>query len=142
MQLTFGKRIAIIFFSCFLISQAVEAQERPKLKKAMENGAKLYEQHCLACHQSDGSGVPNLTPPLIHTSFVTGDKVRLIKIILKGMQGEEVDGETYDNPMPAFDYLKDDEIADLLTYIRNNFSNKADPVFREEVEKVRRSINN
>lgn len=102
-----------------------------------ERGKMIYEQHCLACHQADGSGVPNLAPPLIEGEFVSGEKVQLINIILKGMEGVEIKGEYYANPMPAFDYLTDTEIADVLTYIRSNFKNNADPVSETEVNEIR-----
>ena len=110
-------------------SQAVEASADP--------GKIVYEQNCLACHQVDGSGIPFLAPPLIEGTFVNGDKQRLIEILLNGMQGVEIKGEQYANPMPAFDYLSDKEIADLLTYVRSNFKNQGDAVTEAEVKKVR-----
>jgi mono/diheme cytochrome c family protein len=101
--------------------------------KPDEVGKVVYEQYCLACHQIDGSGVPQLTPPLINTDYVKGDKTKLINVILKGLQGVEVEGEMYDNPMPPFDYLSDEEVAAVLTYIRSNFSNKASAIKKEDV---------
>jgi len=102
-----------------------------------EQGKIVYESNCLACHQIDGSGVPQLNPPLIDTDYVKGDKTRLINVVLKGLQGAEVDGQVYDNPMPPFDFLSDDEVAAVLTYVRSNFNNKASAVKKEEVTKVR-----
>jgi mono/diheme cytochrome c family protein len=101
-----------------------------------EAGKAVYEQTCLACHQVDGSGVPNLAPPLIDGTFVE-DKQRLIAIVLNGMQGVEIKGEHYANPMPGFDYLSDKEIADVLTFVRSNFDNKGDAVTVEDVKSVR-----
>lgn len=114
-------------------------QHRTELQSSIERGKIVYDQYCLACHQTDGSGVPQLTPPLIKTSFVRGDKTNLINIILKGLRGLEIDGERYDNPMPVFDFLSDKEVADVLTYVRNNFTNKASGVKPEEVSSVRKS---
>ena len=102
-----------------------------------EHGKMLYEQTCLACHQADGSGVPGLAPPLIKGVFVGGDKERLINIVLHGLEGVEIKGETYANPMPAFDYLSDEDVASVLTYVRSNFTNKAEPITAEEVRKCR-----
>lgn len=104
---------------------------------SVDAGRMLYEQNCLACHQADGSGVPFLAPPLIEGVFVGGKKERLIEIVLNGMQDVEIKGEQYANPMPAFGYLGDREIADLLTYVRANFKNKGDAVTEEEVKTVR-----
>ncbi len=104
---------------------------------AKRPGQAVYEQYCLACHQANGSGVPNLNPPLRGIDWVLGDKTRLINVLLKGLQGQEIEGEVYDNAMPAHDFLDDAKIADVLTYIRSNFGNKADAVKADEVRAVR-----
>jgi mono/diheme cytochrome c family protein len=79
-------------------------------------------------------------PPIVGTEWVLGDKNRLIEIILRGMTGEiEVDGEVYDGVMASADYLTDQEIADVLTYLRNGFGNNASEVTAEEVQEVRNS---
>ncbi|WP_128545879.1 c-type cytochrome [Larkinella soli] len=132
-------RLAFILGFCFL-STAVFAQSRKPVPKPAAAGAgqKVYEQYCLTCHQADGSGVPNLNPPLRQTDWVQGEKARLINVVLKGLQEPiEINGETYDNVMPAHDFLSDKEIADVLTYVRSNFGNKAEAVTADEVKKVR-----
>ncbi len=87
---------------------------------------------------ADGGGVPNMNPPLSKTSYVLGDKTRLIKVILNGLAtGEEIEGETYTNVMPAHNFLKDQEIADVLSFVRNSFGNKAGVVSAAEVKSVR-----
>ncbi|HTJ52769.1 MAG TPA: cytochrome c [Cyclobacteriaceae bacterium] len=106
-------------------------------KQSIEKGKLVYEQYCLTCHQVDGSGVPNLNPPLIKTTFVAGDKKKLISIVLKGLNDVEVNGETYSNPMPPFDFMSDEEIADVLTYVRNSFTNKGSAVTAAEVKASR-----
>jgi mono/diheme cytochrome c family protein len=112
--------------------------QRPVDKATMARGKKVYEQYCLACHQADGGGVPKLNPPLEKTSWVSGSKTRLIRVVLKGMDShEEIDGETYSNTMAPFNFLKDQEISDVLTYIRNSFGNKATPVTVGDVRYVR-----
>lgn len=102
-----------------------------------DHGKMLYEQSCLACHQADGGGVPGLAPPLVKGEFVNGDKKRLINIVLKGLEGVEIKGETYASPMPAFDYLSDEDIASVLTYVRSNFENKGEAISKEDVAQVR-----
>ena len=109
-----------------------------KTQDQMANGKKLYNQWCMACHQADGSGVPELNPPLAKTDWVTGDKSRLIKVLLNGLnETVTVNGEEYSNPMPAQNHLKDDQIADILTYIRNSFGNKASAISSAEVKALR-----
>jgi len=104
-----------------------------------DKGKEVYDANCLACHQIDGGGVPMLTPSLVNAEYVQGDKVRLINVVLKGLQGVEVNGEMYDNPMPPLAHLSDEDIAAVLTYVRNNFSNKAGPIKKEEVAAARKA---
>lgn len=107
-------------------------------KATMERGKKVYTQYCATCHQPDGGGVPRLNPPLEKTSWVLGSKTRLITVILKGMDShEEIDGETYSNTMAPFNYLNDQQISDVLTYIRNSFGNKASAITPGDVKYVR-----
>ena len=103
--------------------------------------AALYKQYCLTCHQADGSGVPKLNPPLIKTSWVGGEKTKLIKWVLLGsVEKVEIDGENYANNMPAQNYLTDQQIADVLTYVRGSFGNKASAITPTEVKTVRASV--
>ena len=106
-----------------------------------DRGKEVYDQNCLACHQIDGGGVPMLTPPLVNAEWVQGDKVRLINVVLKGLQGVEINGEIYDNPMPPLTHLSDEDIAAVLTYVRANFNNKAGPIKKEEVVAARKAMN-
>lgn len=114
------------------------ATSSASMKLSFDRGKVIYTTYCLACHQADGSGVPRLNPPLIKTKWVVGDKKELINIILKGMDEIiEIDGEEYSNVMASHAFLKDQEIADVLTYIRNSFGNKASIVTPAEVKTVR-----
>jgi mono/diheme cytochrome c family protein len=117
----------------------IQATAQQSLKSSVARGKIVYEQYCLPCHQIDGSGVFNMNPPLIKTSFVLGDQKKLVQIILKGLDEEiEIDGNTYSNPMPPFgDILKDEEIADVLTYVRNSFGNKASAITPAQVKTTR-----
>lgn len=104
-------------------------------------GKLLYKQHCISCHQENGSGVPRMNPPLVKTEYVLGDKTRLIGILLNGLNEDvEINGEYYANPMPSQAALKDQEIADILSYVRNSFGNKASTVSAAEVAAVRATI--
>jgi mono/diheme cytochrome c family protein len=133
------KRIfLLLLFSLTQIAAAAQTKNAVIDKASVDRGKLVYEAYCLACHQADGSGVPNLNPPLIKTRWTTGDKKELINVILKGMDEEiEVDGETYHNVMPPMTHLSDQEIADVLTYVRSNFSNNASAVSSSEVKAVR-----
>jgi mono/diheme cytochrome c family protein len=79
-----------------------------------------------------------MNPPLTKTSYVLGDKTRLIKVVLNGFsKNVDIDGESYSNVMPAHDFLKDQEIAAVLTYVRKNFTNKAGAISTAQVKAVR-----
>jgi mono/diheme cytochrome c family protein len=108
---------------------------------AAHPGRKVYESLCLACHMADGSGVPGMHPPLAKTDWVTGDKERLIRITIQGLSGKiEVNGRVYNSVMPPNGHLSNREIADVLTYIRQDFGNDASEVTEEEVQKVRSTL--
>ena len=101
-------------------------------------GQEIYQWYCGACHQRDGKGDSGRFPPLVGTDWVTGDERRLINVVLNGMEGPvEVNGETYNNLMPQHSFLTDEQVADVLTFIRSNFGNEARAITAEEVSKVR-----
>lgn len=103
------------------------------------DGQQVYQEHCESCHQVEGEGVAGLYPPLDGAAWVTGDKGRLIRIVLHGMQGDvEVKGQTYSNRMPAWGAILDDnEVAQVATYVRSSWSNHASEVSTNEVKRVR-----
>ena len=131
------RRIIVLSLSSALICIAAQ-QPAPTSK---QRGGELYKQYCLTCHQANGTGVPRMNPPLIKTSYVTGSKTKLIKWVLQGsVEKVPIDGQTYSNNMPPQAYLTDQQIADILTYVRGSFGNKATAVTTAEVKTVRTSI--
>ncbi len=130
------------WISTFLLILAMPllgfAQHKKKPAIGQSQGKKVYETLCIACHQTDGAGVPSMTPPLISSEWVSGDKTRLINVVLKGLQEKiEVNGEEYQGIMPANAHLSDQEIASVLSYIRVNFGNKATAISTAEVKAQR-----
>ena len=104
-------------------------------------GEKTYNKYCLTCHQSNGTGVPGMIPPLGPGSWVDKNPTDLIALVLKGLNGEiEVDDEIYKNTMPPQLKITDQELADVLTYVRSNFGNKYSPVTTDMVKKVRAGL--
>lgn len=102
------------------------------------SGESLYQVHCGTCHMTDGSGVPGMNPPLAGSSTINEAPERMIQIVLNGMQGQEIEGEKYANIMnPHRDLLDDEQIADILRYVRAQFGHGAGPVSSEEVAQVR-----
>ncbi|QMW00774.1 PVC-type heme-binding CxxCH protein [Spirosoma foliorum] len=107
-------------------------------------GKQIYakEGYCTTCHQPDGKGLAaSGFPPLTGTNWVSGNEERLIKIVLKGVMGPiEVVGKNYPGQVPMTPFgglLKDNEVAAVLTYVRNSFGNNASPITPEKVKQVR-----
>jgi mono/diheme cytochrome c family protein len=114
-------------------------------QKRYEHGKKLYlgSAGCAGCHGNQGQGMEHMAPPLDQSEWVTGDKEVLVKVLLHGLTGPiKVAGKRYKLPlvMPGIGQrsdLKDEDLAALLTYIRNFETNDATPVSAKEVAKVR-----
>jgi mono/diheme cytochrome c family protein len=137
------QRIYITFVLVFLCIAGASAQSNNKLVAASAaRGKTVYLQRCMVCHQADGGGVPKLNAPLDASSAVNGSDVsKLIKYIVKGFADRvEIDGELYSNAMPAAADLTDQQIADVLTFIRSNWSNKAGPVTTLQVKQTRSKL--
>ena len=106
-------------------------------------GAQIYNIYCRSCHQKDGKGDGLRFPPLDNSEWVKGDKKRLMNIVLNGLEGAiEVKGKPYNSLMPPQSFLKDEDIAEVLTYIRQNFGNNASNVSSMEVNKFRNTLKN
>ena len=121
------------------------------LQQQMDEGKEVYMKAaagggmCFTCHQPNGEGMAGQFPPLAGSDWVLGDKERLIKISMYGLMGEiEVNGVKYNNVMapPGIPpgSLTDEQIANVLTYIRNDWGNSASAVSAEEVAAVRASL--
>ena len=107
-------------------------------KDIIVGGEKIFNVYCAACHQKDGKGASGRFPTLAGTDWVTGDKKRLIGVILNGLEGNiVVNGETFINAMPQHSFLSNEETANVLTYIRQNFGNNASEITASEVKEIR-----
>lgn len=112
------------------------------LQKDMVDASQLlYNRYCGICHQANGQGASGRFPPLANTEWVNGDPASLIGIVLKGMEGGiEVNGEAYSGVMPQHSFLKDTEIADILTYVRKSFGNTAGEISPAMVAQTRKDL--
>ncbi|MGV3639048.1 MAG: DUF7133 domain-containing protein [Adhaeribacter sp.] len=116
------------------------------LQRLYPRGAGLFRSTCQPCHGANGNGVPSLAPPLNKSEWVTGDKDKLAAIVLFGLTGPvKVNGVLYQSPeisgdMPGIAHNVDvvnEDIAQLLSYIRKSWSNQADPVSDADIVRVR-----
>ncbi len=107
-------------------------------------GKAIYvkDGYCMTCHQADGAGLSaSGFPPLANTKWVLGDEDRLIKLVLKGLQGPvKVLDKDYPGQVPMTPFegmLNDEEVASVLTYVRNSFGNEAGAILPARVKAVR-----
>lgn len=110
---------------------------------APDKGALVYARpgSCVTCHQANGAGLPGVFPPLAGSEWLNRDSAVLIKIVLHGLQGPiAVRGQSYTTAMPGMAAaLKDDEIADVLNYMRTTWGKIGEPVTGAAVAKIRAS---
>ncbi|MEO9891510.1 PQQ-dependent sugar dehydrogenase [Aurantibacter sp.] len=104
------------------------------------NGMFVYNNNCVSCHMKQGQGIPDFAPPLIGTKTVA-DKTKLIETVLFGMSGEiEVKGKKYNEIMPGFAVgLSNNELKDLLNFIRLTANDYTDSISVKEIEVIRNS---
>lgn len=115
------------------------AQDVGAIAAASGPGAGVYNAKCAVCHQMTGKGIPGVYPSLAGSELVTGDPRLPIRIVLHGFQGPiERGGTQYNGVMqPWKNDLSDQEIADVITFIRTNFGNSAAEVTAEAVKEER-----
>jgi ubiquinol-cytochrome c reductase cytochrome b subunit len=104
---------------------------------AVGKGAQVYAQNCASCHQANGKGTPAVFPPLAGNPYVNGPPTPVIHTVLYGLQGAKVEGTSYTAQMPAWKtQLSNADVANVITYIRNSWGNKASAVTEGDVTKV------
>lgn len=133
------KIIFVSVFSFAVVSFSFNQPQKFDLKASITRGKDIYTAQCITCHMEQGEGIENVYPPLAKSDYLMADKKRSVQQVLYGMTGEiKVKGTTYDGVMAGFDMLSDEEISDVLNYIRNSFGNKGAAVTPEEVKTSRK----
>jgi len=132
------------------LAKAKNNSNAKKLAAEFPRGAFIFSTVCQTCHGSDGNGVTALAPPLNNSNWVKGDKNKLIPIVLYGLSGTvEVAGKVYQAPeingeMPGIGQNKDytdDDISQILNYVRNSWSNKAEKISAADIQNIRNKYN-
>ncbi|MCU0749617.1 MAG: ThuA domain-containing protein [Akkermansiaceae bacterium] len=133
----FSKEILARIQTRPVAAKPVERKHKPD-PAIHARGLAIYNKTCIACHGPEGKGVPGAFPPLDGAPMPVGDPSIPIRIIMHGLQGPiEVLGQKYNVPMAALGELKDAEIADVLTYVRQSWTNDASAVDEKTVKQVR-----
>lgn len=128
--------LLIALFSLLSCNES-NTKQNPDLLKSIERGAVVYEDFCMQCHLPDGKGVPKAFPPLDNSDYLMKKRKESIKAIKFGLSGKIiVNGETYNTAMAPLG-LTNDEVADVMNYITNSWSNKNNKMITvEEVSKI------
>jgi ubiquinol-cytochrome c reductase cytochrome b subunit len=103
---------------------------------ALDAGKAVYTNNCTGCHGANGMGQAGVAPPLAGNSFVTGDPSKVVGVLLNGLHGQTIMGQSYSAPMPAWKgTLSNKDIANVITYIRGGLgSNKASEVKESDIK--------
>ncbi|MDZ4830293.1 MAG: c-type cytochrome [Phycisphaerae bacterium] len=116
---------------------AMDPEPPASIAEVVERGRRVYS-NCLTCHGAAGGGQLGVYPPLVGSPYVLGDAERFAKIILHGLEGPvEVAGRTYAGTMPPPPLNSDDDVAAVMTFVRQAFGNSAEAVSAELVARVR-----
>jgi mono/diheme cytochrome c family protein len=126
---------AVVLGGCLSAANAIAEDKPPDSRTA---GQRLYGAHCLSCHQADGGGVPNMQPAIAGGTWVLGDARALALFVMTGgFDSASRKDSDVGNVMPPFRQLADDDLAEILTYIRQKFGSSASPVTAAEVAQAR-----
>lgn len=126
--------VAALFLSLSL--SLISFQKKPAfdLKASIARGREIYNAQCMTCHMEAGDGIDGVYPPLAKSDYLMADKKRSITQVSKGISGPlKVNGKSYDAEMTGFD-LSDQDLSDVLNFIRNSWGNKGEAVRPEEVK--------
>jgi len=116
----------------------VAQSQKPATPASGAGGQRLYQTYCMGCHQAEGQGIPGTFPPLAKSDYLLAETSRSIDTVVNGLHGPiEVNGQQYNGTMPPMGHLQDEEIADILSYVRSSWGNAANPVSAADVSAVR-----
>jgi nitrite reductase (NO-forming) len=122
------------------VTHATNAASAGKLtlQDQVKAGQQLFTGTCSVCHQANGEGLPGVFPPLAKSSVIAEDPKRPVHILLHGLSGKlTVNGKEYNSVMPPMSQLNDDEVANIITYVLNNWGNPGGRVDAADVAKAR-----
>jgi nitrite reductase (NO-forming) len=126
------------FDSKSVTESTTNIQQGDPLAKSVQAGKTLYATYCQVCHQENGQGIEGAFPPLAKSDYLMADTKRAIGIVKNGLQGEiVVNGKKYNNVMPA-QPLNDEQVSQVLNYVRNSWGNKGKIVTVAEVKTVKK----
>lgn len=127
------KKVSALALFVIVLSLSSAFKQTFNLKESIERGKSIYTSQCSSCHMMEGEGIPGVFPALAKSPNLSS-KERLVKVILKGVRGPITLGDViYNSEMTGFS-LNDQEVSDLINFVRNSFGNKSPAVLPKEIQ--------
>lgn len=131
-------KIKAVLIAVILIS-SINYSFSQNTSSSIQNGQSIYSTYCMSCHMEDGNGLEGVYPSLVKTAGLA-DKNRFSKIVLQGIRGPiTVKGVKYDAEMAGVT-LSDQEVADVINYIRNSWGNKSPEIKASDVDAAKKAV--
>jgi mono/diheme cytochrome c family protein len=131
-----------LIVACSSSSNPTGSESTATMPNPADRGEVLYQQNCAPCHREKGEGVPNVYPGLLGSAAVRGDPIELAQWVLSQKRPATIPAGRYPTQMLLFGWMKDQDAAALLTYIRSNFGNSAPPVDAAMIARAREKYGN
>lgn len=126
-----------IFFWCIYLSLNACSTKDNKFERYFVQGEELYSKHCSNCHQKSGKGLGLVYPPVDVSDYIDSNMESVICLIENGKKGEMVvNGKSFNQAMPGIPSLTDLEIAEIATYLYNNWGRRKGLIDVKEVTQV------
>ncbi|HEX6426029.1 MAG TPA: cytochrome c [Niastella sp.] len=126
--------VVLLTGTCWLVFS-----QSNSLLQSIKRGQEVFNATCKNCHQENGQGLPGVYPPLAQSDFLAQDTKRAINIVMNGIDGEIfVNGKKYNLDMPAQKQLSDQQVTDVLNFVRNSWGNKGKAITVNQVTKMRK----
>lgn len=120
-----------------LINSTFASLQDKNLKESMLRGAAIYDNECITCHMENGGGIPGAFPPLAKSDYLMNNTKAAVNAILNGLSDEiVVNGQTYFGEMSPI-ALSDQEVADVLNFVRNSWGNEAEMLSPDDIKKFK-----
>jgi len=131
-------KIKAVLIAVILIS-SINYSFSQNTSSSIQNGQSIYSTYCMSCHMEDGNGLEGVYPSLVKSAGLA-DKNRLVKIITLGIRGPiDVKGIHYDAEMAGME-MSDQDVADVINYIRNTWGNKSSLIKASEVAPAKKAV--
>jgi len=137
--MNFKTSLVLSLLSGAILFCSFSFNKQEELKVSAERGKEVYINNCQNCHMENGEGLEGTFPPLAKSDYLMKDLKRSIHTVLEGQVDEiTVNGKLYSTPMPGMNSLTDQQVADVLNFVRNSWGNKGVIVTPKQIAEIRK----